>query len=245
MSRIKLGEGSAPPPVEHKDRGKVPAYLKKRQEEAEEAKRQAARPPSPKAPPGFRKVDAAEKDSTLAILRTRKAEVEKAMRALPFNIETVGQKQREKDLQDRMAHLDKLLGMFSRPTVFIPADAEPIATSVPPLESLDGGAKAAPPAGPQAAGVRRPRSREGAAGNRSDSIGVRHGSAAPWEEQEPPASKATPRQRRTGGDPTLHMQPHVLPGAGMLDEPQQPVRGVRTTVQVAAPPGGKSSLQFY
>lgn len=246
LSRVKLGEGVAAPPVEHKDRGKVPAYLKKRQEEMAEAKRQAARPPSPKAPAGFRKVDISEKESTLSILRMRRLDVEKAMRSLPFNIETVGQKQREKDLQDRMAHLDKLVGMFSKPTVFVPADAAPISSSmafVDSTEPVESGPKQPAALGGAQASCGRVRagSRDGSVETRT--AGTRHGSAAPWERDSCEAMAPSSNRPCRAGELSGNAQ-SVLPGSGMMEE-QKLVRTVRTQVQVAAPPGGKSNLQLY
>jgi len=238
--RVRIGDKA--PPVDPKGIGKVPAYLRRRNEEMAEDKRRAARPHSPQAPGGFRKVPESEKQATVEVLKLRKREVEVAQRSLPFKIETMGQKQREKDLVDRLAHLDKLLGMFNQPVVFIPADADPIAASVPPLKpelagrpprSRDdapyeqGGSEASSQARPE------PRGRGG-----GEALEVCGAGARPSSREARPAS----RESRARVAEELRVQakdpaPWDRDDRGKAGPP-------RTGVQVMAPPGGKSSLSL-
>ncbi|CAE7227640.1 unnamed protein product [Symbiodinium natans] len=53
-------------------------------------------------------------------LKRRKVEVERALSLLPFNIETVGQRRREKELLHSLAQVDKLMLMFGHSTVYMP-----------------------------------------------------------------------------------------------------------------------------
>lgn len=219
--------------------GKVPAYLKKRNEEQAAAKLRAERPPSPQAPPGFRRVGEDELRSTRELLGQRKAEVEKAQRALPFKIETVGQKQREKDLASRLAHIDKLLGMFAQPRVFVPSDSPPIAVSVPPLAPgpCDAGGGGGIPETQDAAGsVMRGR----------DGNGMREAMQRPSSREA--LARAPSREGRAAKQAERRRQNNCLApwDHEELAGPAMPRGGpVRTEVKVAAPPGGRSSLSLH
>lgn len=240
VTRAKIG--STPPPVERNDVGKVPAYLKKRNEEMAEQKREAARPRSPQPPQGYRKVDEPEKNATLAVLRSRKQEVVKAQSTLPFNIETMGQKQREKDLTTRMEHVDKLIDMFSKPTVFIPVDAESIAKTIPPLAPASGAAPSRVEAeddGGRVAGTNQ-RGRGGGGGMadvmsqpQGPQCRPSSGSSGPprMPSRESRAAASAERRQRDGG-------------AAPWDRQDSGVREVKAGVQVVAPPGGKSSMNL-
>lgn len=239
--RVRIGDKA--PPVDPKNLGKVPAYLRRRNEEMAEDKRRAERPHSPQAPGGFRKVPESEKQATVEVLKQRKREVEVAQRSLPFKIETMGQKQREKELTERLAHLDKLLGMFSQPVVFIPADAEPIAASVPPLkaelagrpprsrddapyEQGAGGSEASSQARPEPRGRNSGEALEvcgGRPSSREARPASRENRARMAEELRGQARQAAPWERENGGKGSAN---------------------IRTGVQVSAPPGGKSSLSL-
>lgn len=124
---VPSGARGLPTVVEQRELGRVPKYLEKRKVELAEAKRIAERPLSPQPPPGYRRVKEEERSATLKLLQSRKSEVEKAHAGLPFKIETPGQRRREKNIDDRLKHIDRLLAMFGQALVFIPADAEPIA----------------------------------------------------------------------------------------------------------------------
>mmetsp|Transcript_108330 Transcript_108330/g.209722 ORF Transcript_108330/g.209722 Transcript_108330/m.209722 type:complete len:395 (+) Transcript_108330:135-1319(+) len=227
------------PAVDRKDVGQVPAYLKRRNEEQAAAKLRAERPPSPQAPPGFRRVGEDELRSTREILGQRKVEVEKAQRALPFKIETMGQKQREKDLASRLAHIDKLLGMFAQPSVFIPSDSPPIAVSVPPLApgpSDAGGGRSAPTT-QQDAAMSAVRGRDGS--------GMREAMHRPSSREA--LSRAPSREGRAAKQAErMRQNCAIAPWEHEeLAGPAVPRGPVRTDVKVAAPPGGRSSLSLH
>jgi len=220
LQRVRVGD--APPPMERRDVGKVPVYLRKRQEEWAEQKRQSERTPSPQPPQGYRKVPDEERNGTLSVLQARKVEVEQAQRNLPFKIETVGQKQREKDLASRVADIDKLIGMFSKKVVFMPSDAAPIAASVPPLEddALQGL--------PQETDSDRAVAQE-----------VLHRPSSRGSAQQSRMSRAAveAQQRREAGG--------GLPWDNFIMAEPPRMRQIKTEVKVSAPPGGKSTLQLY
>lgn len=111
----------------------VPAYIKRRQAELAEQRRLASMPQKPQAPAGYRLVEDEERRMTVDALQQRKVEVERALNALPFKIETPGQHRREKDLLNSLAQVEKLQKMFTNPTVFVPEDAGPIFGNLPPV----------------------------------------------------------------------------------------------------------------
>jgi len=224
VPRARIGDSA--PPVERKNVGRVPAYLKKRQEEWAEDDRIASLPHEPKAPPGYRRVLEAERQGTIDTLKRRKSEVEKEQNKLPFKIETAGQKQREKELAGRFAHLEKLLDMFSKPVVFVPQDSEPIVNTLttptsaaapvrgsnsilPCDDDSEGGVESGPMPGSVGAAGRPPpvQSRERRAAASSERRAVCVGAAAPWDRE---------------------------PDEGT----------VASKVRVVNPPGGKSSVMF-
>lgn len=240
--RTRLGDGSPAPAVEHKDLGKVPAYIKRRQEEAAEQKRVAALPTQPRPPPGYRLVGGEEKEESLRVLRQRRQEAARQQEKLPFRIETPGQKKREQELTDRIARLDKLIGMFSKPTVFYPQDADSIPESFS-VQQQDGGSSPPPrAASPGGGGVGAllsggaPAAAPACAATGAASPGV--GSPGGGDGACRSGAPRAPRHQGASRSPS---------GANLGFGGYAPVRQkqlLHTGVQIMAPPGGNSSLSL-
>lgn len=104
----------------------LPVYLRRRKRELSAERRRASEPPEPEPPPGYRRVGAEEQQQAIETLNRRRDVVIKSQDKLPFRIETIGQRQREKELKERLHYLDRLIVMFSKKIVFVPSDSEPI-----------------------------------------------------------------------------------------------------------------------
>jgi hypothetical protein len=108
--------------LKKKDFGRVPTYLLERklelveQHEAELKAREAALIPA-----GMRLLSEEERVETLFALQRNKAEVQKAIQALPLRIETHSQIRWRDDLERRMREVDEGIKVFSRPKVLIQA----------------------------------------------------------------------------------------------------------------------------
>jgi hypothetical protein len=123
---IRAADRMTPPRKEvevrrHKDFGKVPEYLLKRNaemamsklvEEGEARRRVELRP-------GMRLLPEAERMETLRVLRETQAEVLKALSALPLALTTLRQNQRMVAIEAKLTELDKSIKLFSRPPVYV------------------------------------------------------------------------------------------------------------------------------
>lgn len=212
--------------------GKVPSYLKRRQEELAEEKRRAARTPSPVVPSGYRRVDETEQQSTLIMLRSRKDEAEAAQQNLPLKLETIGQKQREKELSEHVENIKRMIGMYSQPVVFVPQDAP--ALKVAPVAGAGDNRKAPPRAPSRETCPIGQNSRESRAAQ-SMARRAQQGNALPWEGAPEEGIRIPPTQSHVSGDFLC----------GMPWENKAEKQAPKTSVQVAAPPGGKSSLVLF
>lgn len=101
-------------------RGKVPQYLRQRQEEwrQEEEQRKAAEP-DPSVPPGHTLMPAEERRKTLQLLSEHQESLTKELQSLPLRTDTLRLQRRRADLEARLAEVEDALRIFSRPKVFI------------------------------------------------------------------------------------------------------------------------------
>mmetsp|Transcript_5045 Transcript_5045/g.5172 ORF Transcript_5045/g.5172 Transcript_5045/m.5172 type:complete len:292 (-) Transcript_5045:22-897(-) len=107
-------------PSRHQNFGRVPNYLEQRKQqwrdEKEEIKRRA---PDPNCPKGMCLMPEIERQDTLEILHSSKAEALKQLQALPFVIETPSLKKRQQGLEDKLREIEKAVILFSKPKVYI------------------------------------------------------------------------------------------------------------------------------
>jgi hypothetical protein len=63
-----------------------------------------------------------ERQSTLAVLQQSKEEALRQLRSLPFNVETPSQIKRQADLEGKLREIERAVGLFSKPKVFVALD---------------------------------------------------------------------------------------------------------------------------
>lgn len=104
----------------HKDFGKVPKYLAKYKEEAEALAQKRADLKAKKAlPKGMRQVSEEERVATLEELVATKKELSEILHHMPISLQTNGLRQKKRELEDKLATVEKAISTFSRKTVFV------------------------------------------------------------------------------------------------------------------------------
>jgi hypothetical protein len=105
---------------QHKDFGKVPKYLTKYKEEAEALAQKRAELKAKKAlPKGMRQVSEEERVSTLEELVATKKELSEILHHMPISLQTNGLRQKKRELEDKLATVEKAISTFSRKTVYV------------------------------------------------------------------------------------------------------------------------------
>lgn len=104
----------------HKSFGKIPSYLKnfKKQEE-QKKKDEIAAKEAAKIPKGMRLLSEEEKKETIATLNFKKDQILEENRKLPLKIETIGQKQRQADINKRLIEVEAAIKAFNKEKVFV------------------------------------------------------------------------------------------------------------------------------
>lgn len=107
----------------HEEFGRVPQYLEERkaqwQEEEDERRR---RMPDPDCPAGMMLMSEEERRGTLSVLEQSREEAMQQLRRLPFVIETPSMRKKQEMLENKLREIDRALGIFSKPKVYVALD---------------------------------------------------------------------------------------------------------------------------
>lgn len=108
-------------PAKTKDYGKVPKYLRQRQQELaqEEEIRQELANMDMDCPEGMRLLPEAERVDTLKILENNRGKVTTEIGAMPFVIDTLGLRKRKQALENKLKEIDEAIKIFSRRKVYV------------------------------------------------------------------------------------------------------------------------------
>lgn len=104
-------------------RGKVPKYLKARQQQwKEEEAIRIANMPDPSVPPGHTLMPRDERLQTLASLQKNQTELLAQLNALPVRVDTLRVKTSKAELERKLSEIESAIKIFSRPKVFVKLD---------------------------------------------------------------------------------------------------------------------------
>lgn len=105
---------------QQKNKGKVPNYLEKRNDEIKQAKIEYyTNLPDPDCPPGHRKLPADEKEKTLNLLKESHKKMISELNSLPIRNDTFRLQSTKSDYEKKLTELDEAIKIFSKPKVFV------------------------------------------------------------------------------------------------------------------------------
>lgn len=104
----------------HKNFGKVPSYIHKYNRAREDAEIQRmVEEERAKIPPGTRLMPDEERLDTLKDLQESRKEINTALEKLPVVSKTLAMDKHKKDLEDKMARIDRAIETFSKKVVYV------------------------------------------------------------------------------------------------------------------------------
>lgn len=105
-------------------RGHVPNYLRKRQEQWRIDEEERIRNiPDPSIPPGHTLMPRDERLQTLELLKKKHKDMTTELNSLPVSCDTLRIKTRKTELEKKLRDIENAIKIFSRPKVFVKADA--------------------------------------------------------------------------------------------------------------------------